>query len=137
MCGKNPQCSTQLEIQTLQLNGNDVNPCIEKNCNAGADRVNDDHLYCGCFFDGRDGMCKIQRSDQEVCAPISKFYNPLYIHNQQNIDAGLAGSPVCDDIIGGHIGEYHCMGSVIYIFLFYRKISRIIIFVFLIFLSYY
>ena len=59
----------------------------------------------------------IQRTEQEVCQPISKYYNPLYAPGKNNAPTG---GEYCDDNFGDKVGEYHCLGIVFYTRLWLR-----------------
>jgi hypothetical protein len=81
------------------------------------DGCNENSCYgiCGCQWDGT--KCTVPRSDQEVCEPITKYYNPLYIKDKltyydkfQSITHNILN---CDDVIGDQLGEYHCLGIAI------------------------
>ena len=113
MCGANPKCSQKQEMLVLNL----ASGCTRQLCE-GVLLPNFTYIapICGCFWDttivnGAEIGCKVPRSDQEVCQPISKYYNPLFIKNRLS----YAGREVleCDDIFGDQEGEYHCLGIVI------------------------
>ena len=132
MCGSADQC-----FQTKQLvdfgfkgnNGEDLNlDCKASTCfqRYGTLAEGSGKPYCGCFWDQTAAKCKMQRSDQEVCQQITKYYNPMFI--MENGNAGTNGKsklnaygktdngPLeCDDVIGARVGEYHCLGNVIFL----------------------
>ena len=49
--------------------------------------------------------CLVQRTEHEVCEQISEYYNPMYVK-------GKVPENPCEDIVGGRVGEYHCLGIV-------------------------
>ena len=86
---------------------NVVSSCDKDLCEGN----NETKAYCGCHW--VDEKCKVPRSEQEVCTQISEYYNPLYIKGKlQNSGKNVLD---CDDIVGGRIGEFHCLGITIII----------------------
>ena len=130
MCGSADQCFQANQITDFGFKGNNgveldlkctKDVCFQSNLLAIEDNVKKG--YCGCYWNGN--ACKMQRSDQEVCQQITKFYNPLFI--MENGNAGTNGTPTlkwsnsnidgplgCDDVIGDRVGEYHCLGNIIF-----------------------
>jgi hypothetical protein len=97
MCGSNPGCSQTNHIAELAN-------CDENDCgNTTATGI------CGCKWE--NGVCKIPRSDQEMCQPISKFYNPLHIKGELRYNNESV--TLCDDVIGRkeNVGKYFCLGN--------------------------
>ena len=110
--GATPQCYIKNQLVTLDYKGNSGEDLVP-DCNEG-----DCLRICGCFWDQLNSKCKIQRSDQEVCSLITRYYNPLYIKEKLKYYYVLGGTNYfnvleCDDVVGGLEGEYHCLGIVI------------------------
>ena len=112
LCGSISQCSQNQELITLSYTGNngvDITPnCDQDLC----------YKICGCYWDSNAMTCKMQRTKNEVCQKITKYYNPLYIQDKLKYYYGAEGTdfvPIleCDDVVGGKEGEYYCLGMVI------------------------
>ena len=106
MCGTISACSQKQEMVPLAN-------CNQDTCEGTLGTRG----YCGCHWDITSNSCMVPRSDQEVCTQITKFYNPLFIKGRltyYNPDTKSQEDVLeCDDIIGGQVGEYHCLGIVI------------------------
>ena len=99
MCGLNQECSQTNHITELD-------DCDESKCgNTAVSGI------CGCKFE--NDVCKIPRSDQEVCQQITQYYNPLFIKGELMYENETV--MLCDDIIGKreNIGKYFCLGNLI------------------------
>ena len=112
-CGTSSACSQKQEMVSLshRFADNLVTNCNQNTCEGS-------HGFCGCQWDAANQSCMVPRSDQEVCTQITKFYNPLFIKGRltyyNQITTSSEGVVECDDIIGGQVGEYHCLGIVIF-----------------------
>ena len=93
-CGENPECHTSLHVIEVRSDG--VNECSKYKCSW--DRIHND--------------CKQQRGP-EVCAKITKYYNPLFLEGQTNSDSTPV-DVICDDEKGKHLGTYQCLGNIYY-----------------------
>ena len=103
MCGTNVQCADELRIEN------------DTNCNlTPASQAEYNELTSTCSFSLIDFNCKIQRSPQEVCEKITKFYNPLYVKGAIATSGGTPEDGInvpCDDGKGKFLGEYQCLGK--------------------------
>ena len=125
MCGSFGMCGRNVLSDIEETYGNLVTDCSPDKClsfkyNADNSKLipdisstNTDKRYCGCYWDGT--KCRIQRSDQEVCQRITKYYNPLFIKDKLSYNDGSLNVLECDDVIGGRVGEYHCLGNEIFL----------------------